>query len=129
LIGQNVSHYKIVEKLGEGGIRTPLLTAGPGVKGGRQVDAFAYVWDVMPTILEYAGIPHAESYRGRDVERMRGRSLTGLITGSTEAVYSETNLVSGEMQNGKMQAAWESVRQGCRRSLVQVDTGQEINGT
>jgi hypothetical protein len=38
--------------VGEGGIRCPLLIAGPGVKGGRQVDAFAYVWDIMPTVLD-----------------------------------------------------------------------------
>ena len=48
--------------VGEVGIRTPLLIAAPGVKGSRQVDAFAYVWDVMPTILEYAGIPHPEEW-------------------------------------------------------------------
>ena len=48
----------------EGGIRSPLLIAGPGVKGGRQVDAFGYVWDVMPTILDLVGIPHPEKYQG-----------------------------------------------------------------
>ncbi len=85
----------------EGGIRSPMLIAGPGVKGGRQVDAFAYVWDVMPTILELAGIPHPEKYRGRQVERMRGQSLKGVLTGSTEAVYDEDDFVGGEILNGK----------------------------
>ena len=92
--------------VGEGGIRTPLLIAGPGVQGGRQFDAFAYVWDIMPTLLEFSRIPHPEEYRGRQVERMRGQSLKGVLTGSTEAVYDENDLVGGEMQNGK----W--VRQG-----------------
>ncbi len=78
-----------------------MLIAGPGVTGGRQVDAFAYVWDLMPTILEFAGITHPEEYRGRQVERMRGRSLKGVLTGSTKAVYEGNDLVGGEMQNGK----------------------------
>lgn len=90
----------------EGGIRVPLLIAGPGVKGGRQVDAFSYVWDIMPTILEFAGIPHPEQYKGRQVERMRGKSLSSVLTGSTKAVYAENDFVGGEMGNGK----W--VRQG-----------------
>jgi arylsulfatase len=87
--------------VGEGGIRSPLLIAGPGVKGGRQVDAFAYVWDVMPTILELSGIPHPEAYQDRQVERMRGQSLKGVLTGAKKAVYSENDLVGGEMQSGK----------------------------
>jgi arylsulfatase len=85
----------------EGGIRSPTLIAGPGVKGGRQVDAFAYVWDVMPTILDLAGIPHPEKFRGRQVERMRGKSLQGVLTGSAKAVYGADEFVGGEMQNGK----------------------------
>ena len=87
--------------VGEGGIRSPMLISGPGVNGGRQVDAFAYVWDIMPTILEYAGISHPEKYKGQKVERMRGRSMKGVLTGSTKEVYSANDLVGGEMQAGK----------------------------
>ena len=87
--------------VGEGGIRSPMLIAGPGVKGGRQIDAFAYVWDIMPTILEYTGISHPEEYKGRPVERMRGRSIKNVLTGSANAVYNTNDLVGGEMQNGK----------------------------
>ena len=87
--------------VGEGGIRSPMFIAGPGVKGGRQVDAFGYIWDIMPTILEFAGIPHPEEYQGRQVERLRGRSLRGVLTGSTKAVYHANDFVGGEMQNGK----------------------------
>ena len=87
--------------VGEGGIRSPMLIAGPGFKGDRQVDAFAYVWDVMPTILELAGIPHPKKYQGRQVERMRGKSLKGVLTGSTKAVYDANDFVGGEMLNGK----------------------------
>ncbi len=85
----------------EGGIRSPLLIAGPGVKGGHQVDALAYVWDIMPTVLDLAGIEHPEKYQGRQVERMRGKSLQCMLTGSTKAVYGADEFVGGELQNGK----------------------------
>ena len=84
----------------EGGIRTPLLVAGPGVKGDRQVNAFAYVWDIMPTVLEMAGIEHPQEYKGRQVEPMRGKSLTGVLSAAKESVYSEKDYVGGELGNG-----------------------------
>jgi arylsulfatase len=87
--------------VGEGGIRSPMLIEGPGVQGGRQVDAFAYVWDLMPTILEFAGITHPEEYQGQQVEPMRGRSLKSVLTRSSEASYDADDFVGGEMQNGK----------------------------
>ena len=95
----------------EGGIRSPLFIEGPGIKGGRRVDAFTYVWDIMPTILELAGIPHPEEYQGRKVECMRGKSLTGLLAGSADAVYDENEFVGGELGNGK----W--IRQGALKAV------------
>ena len=90
----------------EGGIRSPMLIAGPRVKGGLQVGAFAYVWDIMPTILEFAGIPHPEKYKGRQVTQMNGRSIRGVLKGSAKTVYGADEFICGEMQDGK----W--VRQG-----------------
>lgn len=85
----------------EGGIRSPLIISGPGTQGGRQVDAFAYVTDIMPTVLGMAGIEHPTEFQARNVERMRGRSLANVLSGSAERVYSVDDLVGGEMGNGK----------------------------
>jgi len=85
----------------EGGIRSPMFVSGPGVEGGRRVDAFAYVTDVMPTILDMAGVEHPREYAGRKVERMRGVSLAGVLSGDRAEVYGPDALVGGEMQNGK----------------------------
>ncbi len=87
--------------VGEGGIRTPLIIAGPGVKGARQVDSFAYVTDIMPTILELAKLEHPENHRGRNVERMRGRSIAGVTSGFQENTYAKDARIGGEMMNGK----------------------------
>lgn len=87
--------------VGEGGIRTPLIIAGPGFKGGQQIDSFAYVWDIMPTILDVAGITHPKIFKGRKIEPMRGKSMKGVLTGSAKRIYSENDLIGGEMLNGK----------------------------
>ncbi len=98
--------------VGEGGIRSPLLIAGPGVEGGRRVEAFAYATDVMPTILELAGVAHPAEFRGRKIEPMRGRSMRGLLDGTRESIYGSKEFVGGEMGGGK----W--MRQGDYKAVM-----------
>jgi arylsulfatase len=94
-----LDYFKLT--VGEGGIRTPLIVLGPGVKGRRQVDSFAYVTDLMPTILEMAGLKHPEEFHGRTVEPMRGRSLAGVTSGAKGHTYAKDAFIGGEMINGK----------------------------
>ena len=44
---------------GEGGIRVPLIVAGPGVEARGVSSAFAYVTDIVPTLLELTGTTDA----------------------------------------------------------------------
>ena len=87
--------------VGEGGIRSPLIIAGPGVNKGVQSNAFSCVWDLMSTILDIANIEHPQRYNGIEVEKMRGRSLKEVLAGSKRSVYEDDALVGGEMINGK----------------------------
>jgi arylsulfatase len=87
--------------VGEGGIRVPLLISGPGIKPAHQSDAFAYVWDIMPTILDIAEVEYPAEFRGRKIEAMRGRSMAGLLEGTKKSIYGEKEFVGGEMGNGK----------------------------
>ena len=87
--------------VGEGGIRVPLLVAGPGIKDGRQLDSFAYATDIMPTVLELAGLDHPAEFRGRKIQPLRGRSMLGLLDGTKKAIYGSTEFVGGEMGGGK----------------------------
>jgi len=87
--------------VGEGGIRSPLLISGPSIKGGRECDSFAYATDIMPTILELAGVDYPAKFRNRKVEPMRGRSMVGLLDGTKKAIYGATEFVGGEMGGGK----------------------------
>ena len=61
----------------EGGLRVPLIVAWPGsVAGGRRSDAFGFVTDIVPTILEAAGAQHpGAGTRGRGLHPLDGRSL------------------------------------------------------
>lgn len=98
--------------VGEGGIRSPLLISGPGIKGGNQNNAFAYVTDIMPTILEITGVNHVTEFKGRTVEPMRGHSMLGLLDGTKQTIYDATKFVGGEMNGDK----W--IRQGDFKALL-----------
>jgi len=87
--------------VGEGGIRVPLIMSGPGIEGDRKTDSFAYVWDIMPTILDFANLEYPATFQGREIEPMRGRSIRGLLDGSRDAVYGDYELIGGEMGDGK----------------------------
>jgi arylsulfatase len=94
-----LDYFKLT--VGEGGIRTPLIISGPRVKGARHVGSFAYVTDVMPTILELAGLEHPSTFRGRDVEAMRGQSLVDVISGARAHTNARDAPIGGEMIGGK----------------------------
>lgn len=83
----------------EGGIRSPLIVCGPGVdKPGTRSDAFTHVMDIAATILDVSKTPHPrQSYIGRKIERLRGRSLLPVLRGKTEFVYKNDIAVNWEL--------------------------------
>ena len=78
-----------------------MIIVGPGVKGQHQVDAFTYITDIMPTMLEMAKLKHPQKYGGREVAPMRGRSIIGTLSGDVKEIYCPDEPVSGEMAGGK----------------------------
>jgi arylsulfatase len=77
--------------LAQGGIQVPSIMKLPGKmnKGGSRTDAFTYVIDIMPTILEAANAEHSEEYMGKSVLPMQGKSLIGLLSGRADETFSE----------------------------------------
>ncbi|KAH8884097.1 arylsulfatase, partial [Thozetella sp. PMI_491] len=69
----------------QGGCRVPLVlkpaTATQSFSAaGSITDAFCTVMDIVPTILELAGIPHpGTEFRGKPVEQLRGLSWTKFL--------------------------------------------------
>lgn len=66
----------------EGGLRVPLVIAGPGIVSSGIVDAPVHVADLVPTMLDAAGI----TYRP---EQFYGRSALPLFSGRSEMTYGE----------------------------------------
>ncbi|MGL1889930.1 MAG: arylsulfatase [Reichenbachiella sp.] len=87
--------------VGEGGIRTPFIMSGPGINKEKVQSSFAYVTDVMPTLLEMVGVKKPDSFKGNPILPMKGKSLTGVLSGESEVTYSDSEYIGGEMGNGK----------------------------
>lgn len=91
----------------EGGIRSPLIMAGPGVNhSGDVTNAFVHATDIAPTFLELAGATHPGTLPGAKVLAPRGKSLVPLLSGKATAVRSDTDWVGWEMFGNR------AVRQG-----------------
>lgn len=87
----------------EGGISAPAIVRGPGVAGrGAISPAFTHAMDVMPTLLELAGIQHPGTrYQGREVLPMKGRSMLPLLAGEVSAIRGEDDAVGWELGGRK----------------------------
>lgn len=92
-----LSGYKFFA--GEGGLRTPLIVSGvPGIQANQIAKTFTHVTDIVPTLLEVAGIqPHDGHYQGKAVEPLIGSSLVPVLQGSAERVHPEDQAIGYEL--------------------------------
>jgi arylsulfatase len=81
----------------EGGTRVPAVIAGPGVQHGTS-HARAHVRDVMPTLLDLAGVaaPGGE-FQGHQVAPITGLSLRPLLAGRADAVHPDDEVFADEL--------------------------------
>jgi arylsulfatase A-like enzyme len=75
---------------GEGGMRVPFIISDPRLaKQGAIANQFAYVTDLLPTVLDIAGIPMpGDEYKGKKLMRPMGTSLMSLVRGGTASIHS-----------------------------------------
>jgi arylsulfatase A-like enzyme len=72
------------------GVRTPVVFRWPGrIPGGAHSDAFVSFVDVMPTLLDYAGIPIPSDLSGRSVRPV----IEGRADGVRDAIVGTMTLV------------------------------------
>ena len=92
-----LAYYKFYA--GEGGMRVPLIIAGASIPTEqRQSNAFTYVTDIAPTILDLSGVNRpSQRYGGRPVEPMIGRSLLPLSRGEVDRVYFDNESIGYEL--------------------------------
>jgi len=83
----------------EGGMRVPLIVSYPEkLKSGLTTNAFCYVTDIAPTLLDLAGVAAPKGVHGdREVHQITGKSMVGLLSGDKEFVYSEDEYIAYEL--------------------------------
>ena len=97
--------------LSEGGIRSPLIVSGPGIQGMGAInrEAVLHVMDIAPTMLELAGITHPETYAGRDVLPMAGKSWVNMLAGESPSTRGPDEWLGFEFigQRALRQGDWK----------------------
>lgn len=81
----------------EGGIRCPcVIRYPPFSSSGSITNSFCTVMDIMPTILDLAGVPHpGKRFRGRDVVTPRGAPWTLHLNGQSPGFHDEEKEITG----------------------------------
>ena len=98
----NTPGYLFKGYAAEGGLRTPLIVSWPGrIPGGRTSNSFTHVKDIVPTVLELAGVPlPGDSYQGRPIARPDGASMLAHLDGQAALVHPAGQAVGYEMAGG-----------------------------
>ena len=81
---------------GEGGVRTPLIISGKNIPIGHQTNAFCFITDIVPTILELVG---KEPRSNNLYAPITGKSLLPHIHDLSQPVYQEDEGVGLEVAN------------------------------
>jgi arylsulfatase/uncharacterized sulfatase len=84
---------------GEGGIRTPLIISGvAGVRANQVQQSLTHVTDIMPTLLELAGVPlPGNQYKNQTIEPVAGTSLLPLLQGKSQWAHPATQAIGYEL--------------------------------
>jgi arylsulfatase A-like enzyme len=85
----------------EDGMKVPLIVAGPGIPRDRS-EAFAYLYDLFPTLCELAGLPVPEG--------LDGKSLAAVIKGQSEGVRDRVLLAYRDVQRAIRVGDWKLIR-------------------
>lgn len=81
---------------GEGGVRTPLIISGKNIPSGQRTNAFCFITDIVPTVLEIVG---KEPRSNKLYAPITGKSLWPHIHDSSIPVYNENEGVGLEVAN------------------------------
>ena len=94
--------------LAEGGIRNALIVSGAGVErdSGSINDSVMHIADIMPTLLNVAETSYPESYDGRELPMIKGKSWAPLLADETDSVRTEDDFLAWELFGNR------AIRQG-----------------
>jgi len=90
------------QNLYEHSMGVPLFFRGPGIPKGKSSDAFAYLFDVYPTVCELVGAETPKS--------LEGKSLAGVIQGTSAGVRDTILLAYLKIQRAVRRGQWKLLR-------------------
>ena len=101
------SFYKFYAS--DGGLRVPMIAAGPGVAAGQRHAGLTFVTDITPTLLELAGAGVETPAGARPIT---GRSLLPLLAGETDRAYGPADTIGVEVSGNAalFRDNWKIVR-------------------
>jgi arylsulfatase len=88
---RNFKHY-----VAEGGIRVPLIVAGPGVANGTSNASLMHVTDIVPTLLQLANLKHP-SIDEPKLAPVIGKSLVPVLSGNAASVRTDEDWIGWEL--------------------------------
>ena len=96
-----LSTYKFYS--GEGGIRVPLIIAGPkGIKANSIHGNLTHINDIAPTLLDMAQVAQpGRVYQGKAIEPMTGASLIPVLTGQAARVHAADKAIGYELSGNQ----------------------------
>jgi arylsulfatase A-like enzyme len=90
------------QNLYEHSMKPPLILAGPGVPAGKQSDALAYLFDLLPTICDYVGVAQPDG--------VEGKSLRSIVDGRQAKVRDEIFGAYRQFQRSVRDERWKLIR-------------------
>ena len=89
----------------EGGLRVPMVVAGPGIAPQGLADAPMHVTDLAPTLLDAADVEY-------DPAQFYGRSALGVLSGETDSTYGPEESFAFEVSGNAAfyRGQWKIVR-------------------
>jgi arylsulfatase A-like enzyme len=90
------------QNLYEEAMNVPVIFCGPGIPQGKASDAFAYHFDIYPTVCELTG--------AKPPEAIDGRSLVPVMQGKVQAVRDAIFLAYRDVQRSVRRGQWKLIR-------------------
>ena len=90
------------QNLYEHSMSPALVMAGPGIPVGRRTEAFAYLFDIFPTVCDLVGAPIPPG--------IEGRSQAPVIRGEREGVRDAIFLAYKDLQRAVRRGRWKLIR-------------------
>ncbi len=89
---------------GEGGVRAPMIVAGPNIahKGQYVTTGGALITDITPTILDLAGVKQPARFHDIEVEPIMGTSWKPFLSGTAQTVRGDGDSIALELNGYKM---------------------------